>query len=717
MTQVLQSMEARQPSELTRESNFYDSDGDKAKGPTMSYGPYDDSGSYVSSDEYTDESYTQSDSEYSQNDYNDELSRSSAGNERSGFLPDIHNMKNKYHTYPEIEVASHNTVTLYRNGDRHFPGISFVVGPQIKSWSYLLDQMTARTKPPWGAVRKVFHLDTGKRISAIDDLEHGEAYVVARMEAFKRVNYYDIQDVNTKNRLYEKPKPKMKPKKVEGRNVIEMPITIYVLAQDDRKGIVTKLVLKSRDRTSFQHVLDLVTERLGFEKLQTSAKKLVDLETKQSITALEGVRHGRFYVAVNKPQNKRLPQFRVNSARELVPLPKKKTRFQDMPIMFDGPIRGKIDVGEKLVEAREARGIVSDVGRVRRLHRAPSELKPVKQPFRSMVSIAEPPASIQYQRLKVMKTPEDRANWKLVHNLIDDESMTLIEEVLQEYQQSIYQLLNNFVIMRSSNKEEYTPQSPSPPPAAINTRRRRRASSLAPSYEYDKYISAFMGFINQPDVDIFGDSEDLTESQSLLKEHFIRAMEAAVDGRLSHWEEDPITLVTLIILLDQIPRRVFSGTADQYAGDENSFETIKRAIEETAIIQKVASQHLLYICIALSHQESMYAQELQQQIWKDMEKTAFPKEDYDHVSRQFDKNRSTIERFGRFPERNEVLERRSTPEEEAWLAEQRAAVRQREREKNEQSQEVFQEETRSSPKRSFWGRRSTKRATAITKTR
>lgn len=681
-------LSGRQQSELTRESSFMEDrrDGD---GSDRS-----DSGSYVSGSEYTDGSYT--DGSYtdgdeqtqSETDYEDEDYGSSPNSDhRRGFLPDVNSAGrqrvHKYHTYPEMQVASHRTITVFRNGDMNFPGQLFVVGPQIKSWNYLLDCLTTRVKPPWGAVRRLYNLDTGRRVQNLDDVEDGESYVVARMEQLKRVNYHAIEDVETKRRLYTKPnidKMKYKPKKVGGRNVVEKPLTIFVLANGDRDGVVTKVILKSRDRISFGHILDLITERLGFTKMQSVAKKLIDLETKDSVTRMGQIKHGRFYVAIDKPSNIRMPPFRVNSARQIVPVIGKKKRFKDMPVMFDGPIRGKVDAREKLVEQREARGIVSDVGKVVRVQKKRVQIdpQPVKQPFPRMLTVAEPPESSQYQRVKLGNTPQDRMIWRIVHECVDDLSTSLIEQVLQEQQQALYQLLNNIVIMRTTVKQDpmvlMQERSPEPPEPA-----RPRRSSIARrldinegnfAYEFDQYIDDFLGYINEPDSDIFSEKVVLNEEQEILKDRFTQAMIAAVEGRLPHWEDDPRSLVALIVLLDQIPRRVYGGTIDQFSGDKLASGAISRAINESELIQQVAPEHMLYVCIALSHQESMQEQRVCQKIMQDLGRT-FPKEDADQVAQQLDKNRKIIERFGRFPQRNDVLGRSSTDEEESWLTEQR----------------------------------------------
>ena len=77
-----------------------------------------------------------------------------------------------------------------------------------------------------------------------------------------------------------------KQKKVKGRNAVEHPLQIFVLANRDKDGVPTKVILKKRDRVSYQHVLTIVTKRLGFERLPANCKKLVNMKTRKHITKL-----------------------------------------------------------------------------------------------------------------------------------------------------------------------------------------------------------------------------------------------------------------------------------------------------------------------------------------------------------------------------------------------------------------------------------------------
>lgn len=106
---------------------------------------------------------------------------------------------NRSHTTPHV-VASHKTITVYRNGDSHFPGRTVIIGPMFRSFDYLLDWITVRVKSPFGAVRKLFLLPSGRVMTSLDDIQDGCAYVAARQERLQRLPYSQIVDYTTRQR-------------------------------------------------------------------------------------------------------------------------------------------------------------------------------------------------------------------------------------------------------------------------------------------------------------------------------------------------------------------------------------------------------------------------------------------------------------------------------------------------------------------------------------
>ena len=64
-------------------------------------------------------------------------------------------------------------------------------------------------------------------------------------------------------------------------------------------------------------------------------------------------------------------------------------------------------------------------------------------------------------------------------------------------------------------------------------------------------------------------------------------IEAAIVGRLSHWESTPSSLVALTILLDQFPRSIHAGHRSMYEGDEMAKAVVCRAIFNSNVLDEV----------------------------------------------------------------------------------------------------------------------------------
>lgn len=204
------------------------------------------------------------------------------------------------------------------------------------------------------------------------------------------------------------------------------------------------------------------------------------------------------------------------------------------------------------------------------------------------------------------------------------------------------------------------PASPSPAPTPSPLPRAK-----TPVHEYDGDIDRFLEYMAHPTHDIFRNAE--TEDDDELRDKLTGAMEAAMQGRLSHWEEDPKSTVALVILLDQIPRRVYQGRPQMYDGDVKCQEVIFRLVRTNQhLLHQIKPTTLLFVCIALSHHEDSEAQSMAHQIWKDI-KGAFSKDDAMHAEKAMTQNREIVEEFGRFPNRNRLLSRASNTHEQKYL--------------------------------------------------
>jgi len=144
-----------------------------------------------------------------------------------------------------------------------------------------------------------------------------------------------------------------------------------------------------------------------------------------------------------------------------------------------------------------------------------------------------------------------------------------------------------------------------------------------------------------------------------IRRRFLATYEVAAAGQLTAWEATAEGALALLILLDQFPRNMFRGSARAFAADP-----LARAIAAGALIRgfdaQVPANMRTFFYLPFEHSEDMADQERCIALYK----AAGDAENLKWAELHAD----IIRRFGRFPHRNEVLGRASTPEEQAFLA-------------------------------------------------
>lgn len=144
-----------------------------------------------------------------------------------------------------------------------------------------------------------------------------------------------------------------------------------------------------------------------------------------------------------------------------------------------------------------------------------------------------------------------------------------------------------------------------------------------------------------------------------FRDRFLRLHEQAASGVLAEWSDTPIGAFALILLLDQFPRNAFRGTARAYLTDTLARQTSDAAID-LGHDRHFNTDLRGFFYMPFMHAESMADQDrsvaLQCDLGPDWRRPAA-------------RHREIILRFGRFPHRNAILGRDSTPEEQRYLAE------------------------------------------------
>jgi uncharacterized protein (DUF924 family) len=142
-----------------------------------------------------------------------------------------------------------------------------------------------------------------------------------------------------------------------------------------------------------------------------------------------------------------------------------------------------------------------------------------------------------------------------------------------------------------------------------------------------------------------------------IRARFLAVHEAAAAGRLSGWEQSAVGALALLILLDQFPRNMFRGDARSYVADP-----LARAIASRAILNGYDGAFpdlRAFFYVPFEHSENLADQE---------RGIAFYKAAGDADGLKWaELHADIIRRFGRFPHRNAVLGRITTPDEQAFL--------------------------------------------------
>ena len=151
------------------------------------------------------------------------------------------------------------------------------------------------------------------------------------------------------------------------------------------------------------------------------------------------------------------------------------------------------------------------------------------------------------------------------------------------------------------------------------------------------------------------------EFDALVRERLHALHLEAARGDHDAWAETPEGALALMILLDQAPRNMFRGTAGAFATDAKARELARAALDR-GLDQGMAEDQRAFLYLPFELSEDIEDQRLAVRLFE--ERTQKPVY-HDYARRHL----AVIERFGRFPHRNGILGRPSTPEEEAFLKE------------------------------------------------
>jgi len=142
-----------------------------------------------------------------------------------------------------------------------------------------------------------------------------------------------------------------------------------------------------------------------------------------------------------------------------------------------------------------------------------------------------------------------------------------------------------------------------------------------------------------------------------FRNRFLATHEAALRGELDAWAGDAPGALALLILLDQFPRNAFRATPRMFESDARALQIARQAVR-SGFDAQVGADLRNFFYLPFTHSEQLAHQDVG---------VALTRALGDEPLRYALMHRDIIARFGRFPHRNAVLGRATTPEEQRFL--------------------------------------------------
>lgn len=148
------------------------------------------------------------------------------------------------------------------------------------------------------------------------------------------------------------------------------------------------------------------------------------------------------------------------------------------------------------------------------------------------------------------------------------------------------------------------------------------------------------------------------EFDELISSRFGALHSRAAKGELYAWRDHPLDSLAEIIILDQFSRNMFRDTARAFAYDTLALVLAQEAIRKKFDVKLDPAQKA-FLYMPFMHSESAEMHDIAMYLF-----------DHPGLEDNFNyeiKHKEIIDRFGRYPHRNEILKRESTPEEIEFL--------------------------------------------------
>ena len=151
-----------------------------------------------------------------------------------------------------------------------------------------------------------------------------------------------------------------------------------------------------------------------------------------------------------------------------------------------------------------------------------------------------------------------------------------------------------------------------------------------------------------------------SEFDQLIGRRFGSVHQRAIACELFGWRDNLLGRLAEIIVIDQFSRNIFRDRPESFASDPLALALAQEAVSRGVHLE-LAGPRRAFLYMPYMHSESREIHEIAAELFSDPEVEG---------NRDFElRHKAIIDRFGRYPHRNEILGRMSTAEELAFLQE------------------------------------------------
>jgi uncharacterized protein (DUF924 family) len=148
-----------------------------------------------------------------------------------------------------------------------------------------------------------------------------------------------------------------------------------------------------------------------------------------------------------------------------------------------------------------------------------------------------------------------------------------------------------------------------------------------------------------------------------IRARFGGAVEAALGGGFRDWTATPHGTLARVILLDQFTRNIYRDTPVAFAGDAQALTDASFAVD-AGFDRELDRYERWFLYLPFEHAEDWGSQQRSLELFGRLAEETGDRSPLDWA----EKHAEVIRRFGRYPHRNAILGRTSTPQELAFLA-------------------------------------------------